>query len=116
MFVREFAEEGVTIVEVSGRLDNTTAPALVDRLQTIVTNQAIVIIDLGTLEYISSSGLRVLLLAAKQAQATHHAFVLAGLLPSVKHVFDVTGFSDFCTVFSDRKAALASLADTAGDL
>jgi anti-sigma B factor antagonist len=109
MQVKEFVDNGVTIVEVSGRLDSSTAPAIVDRLQSIVTAQPTVIIDLASLDYISSAGLRVLLMAAKQAEATHHAFVLAGLLPSVKHVFDLTGFSDFCTVFNDRRAALTSL-------
>lgn len=109
MNVRESTANGVTIVEVSGRLDSSTAPDIVERLQTIVTAQPAVVIDLASLDYISSAGLRVLLLAAKKAAATHHAFVLAGLLPSVKHVFDVTGFTDFCTVFNDRQAALASL-------
>lgn len=109
MNVRETTDNGVTIVEVSGRLDSSSAPDIVERLQTIVSAQPAVIIDLASLDYISSAGLRVLLLAAKKAEATHHAFVLAGLLPGVKHVFDVTGFSGFCTVFNDRQAALASL-------
>lgn len=109
MLVREFTEDGMAVIEVSGRLDTTTASAIVERLQAVVTEQPAVIIDLAGLDYISSAGLRALLMAAKQAKATHHAFVLAGLLPSVKHVFDVTGFTGFCTVFTDRREALDNL-------
>ena len=50
MNVRETTDNGVTIVEVSGRLDSSSAPDIVERLQTIVSAQPAVIIDLASLD------------------------------------------------------------------
>ncbi len=68
MDLREEKVGGVTMVEVTGRVDSTTATALGERLSAnLDAPKARVLLDLSRLEYISSAGFRILLLAAKRA-------------------------------------------------
>ena len=71
------------------------------------TPGAAVIIDCGMLEYVSSAGLRVFLLAARAAQKAGIAFALCSLKPAVREVFDLSGFSSIIAVHPDRATALA---------
>ena len=64
------------------------------------------------LGYISSAGLRVLLKAAKQAQTAKQKLLLAGLQPSVKQVFEISGFSTLFATFANREDALGKPAVT----
>jgi anti-anti-sigma factor len=72
-----------------------------------------VIIDCAGLDYVSSAGLRVFLLAARASQRTGLAFAICGLKPAVREVFDVSGFSRVIAVFVDRVNALAQTGPTA---
>ena len=84
-------------VAVEGRLDTTTAPDLEAALREDLDNVKDLVIDLGSLEYISSAGLRVLLTAQKimmkqgQMVVTHPNDV-------IKEIFEVTGFCDILTI------------------
>src|SRR3970040_1404479 len=80
MDLREEKVGGVTVVEVKGRIDSTTAPALGARLTaSLVAPKVRVLLDLSRLEYISSAGFRILLLAAKRAGEAVSPFVLRGV-------------------------------------
>ena len=57
----------------------------------------------------SSAGLRVLLKFGKQAKAAKVRLVLARLTPTVKEVFDISGFTSIFEIKPDRGQALASL-------
>ena len=57
-----------------------------------------VVFDCNTLEYISSSGLRVILKAQKMISAKKGTMKLIGVKPQIKKVFDMTGFSRFLTI------------------
>ncbi len=96
------------VVTVEGRLDTLTAPELESKvLELIHEGQHRVILDLSQLEYISSAGLRTILVAAKQAQANGGDICCCGLNGVVKRVFDVTGFSSMIPVFDSVDSALA---------
>ena len=67
MDLREDALGDIGVVEILGRIDSTTAPTLGERLTGILGARKALVLDLRQLEYISSAGFRVLLLAAKHA-------------------------------------------------
>lgn len=82
-----------TTLALSGRLDTTTAPQLQPVLLGAIQAGGPVELDFGGIEYVSSAGLRVLLLGQKAAQAGGGSLVLRNVSPDVMEVFDMTGFS-----------------------
>ena len=70
---------------------------------------AALLIDCAGLEYISSAGLRVFLLAARSSQRSGLSFAVCSLHQPVREVFDLSGFSRVMTVQPDRATALAQL-------
>ena len=73
------------------------------------TAPAAVIIDCAGLEYVSSAGLRVFLLAARTSQRAGFRFALCSLQPAVREVFELSGFNRVIDVHPDRAAALTPL-------
>ena len=86
-----------TIVEVAGRLDTITAPALEKAIGDNITNIQSLILDLKGLEYISSAGLRVILGAQKKMQKVG-SMKLVNVCESVMEVFEMTGFADILVI------------------
>lgn len=108
----EISEEnngGVLVIAASGRIDSNTATQLEAVLPPRVQDNAAVVMDLGAVSYVSSAGLRVLLKGAKIAKSTGHKLVLTGLAPSVREVFDISGFSAIFTIESDVSAGVAAV-------
>lgn len=109
MDLRQDTVEGVTVLEVVGRVDSTTAPALQDRLtSTMATPRARVLIDFTRLDYISSAGFRVLLLAAKRADQAGSRFVMCGLSGKVRQLFELGGFLDLFPIVGSRDEGVAA--------
>jgi len=100
-----------TLVIPQGRLDFGTAPAFEKQLQDALAGSgaapARLIIDCAALDYVSSAGLRVILLGARASQRAGITFALCALTPAVREVFDLSGFSRIITVHPDRTTALA---------
>lgn len=65
-----------------------------------------VILDLAQLSYISSAGLRVVLMLAKHIKQVSGRLVLSGMQPQVREVFDISGFLAILTVVDNRQAAM----------
>lgn len=91
-------KEGSTLtVSLEGRLDTTTSPELSKELDTALEGVKKLVFDLTSLEYISSSGLRVLL-SAQKTMNTAGEMIVCGVSQDILEIFDVTGFSDFLTI------------------
>lgn len=82
---------------LEGRLDTITSPDLEAKINEVVGDATKLILDLGSLEYISSAGLRVLLGAA-QAMEDKGDMVVRNLTQSVREVFELTGFSNLFNI------------------
>jgi anti-sigma B factor antagonist len=109
MEMREEQLGGVTALAVNGRLDSTTAPILGQKLEAVVTTpESRLVVDLGHLEYISSAGFRVLLVAAKHADEVGSRLVLCGLSANVRQIFDLAGFLDLFTIAGSRDDAVTA--------
>ena len=89
--------EDLTIIEVAGRLDTITAPALDKTINEDIDGTKNLVLDLGGLEYISSAGLRVLLAAQKKMQRIG-SMKVKNVCTSVMEVFEITGFADILEI------------------
>ena len=85
-------------VEVVGRVDTTTAPQLEEAILAELEGVNNLVLDFTNLEYISSAGLRLLLLLQKKMNATEGSFEIHNVNEFVMEVFEMTGFKDILTV------------------
>ena len=93
--IKRNAEE--TIIELVGRLDTTTAPALDKTVNEDIADAKNLVLNLKGLEYISSAGLRVLLSAQKKMQKIG-SMKVKNVCEEVMEVFEMTGFADILTI------------------
>ncbi|MDI6024974.1 STAS domain-containing protein [Corticibacterium sp. UT-5YL-CI-8] len=104
-----FEAHGPAVVaDVQGRLDSTNAAAVEAELFKRLGSGAF-ILDFTRLDYISSAGLRVVLVVAKRLKQSGNKFILAGLQPHIKDVFEISGFLGILDVADNRADALARL-------
>lgn len=103
----------VKVAKVSGRIDQTTAglfqELLAPLLATVKAGAAPLLLDFSGVDYISSVGLRVLMLAAKQTRTQQGRIAIAALTPMVAEVFQISRFHLVFAVHPDVATALASL-------
>ena len=83
--------------KLSGRLDTVTAPELEAPVRNDLADVANLVFDLNELEYISSAGLRVLLLAQKTMNK-QGKMIVKNVSEEINEIFEVTGFSDILTI------------------
>ena len=86
-----------TIIRIVGRLDTITAPALDKAINEDIGDTRNLILDMKSLEYISSAGLRVLLGAQKRMQKLGSMKVV-NVCEEVMEVFEMTGFADILVI------------------
>ena len=84
-------------IEIAGRLDATTAPALEKAINEDIGDAANLVLDLKAMQYISSAGLRVLLGAQKKMQKIG-SMKVTNVCPEVMEVFEMTGFADILVI------------------
>ena len=108
MEISESKQHDVVIVRVKGRLDASNAGVLEDKLLALIgAGTQRLVVDCEPLEYISSAGLRVLLVAAKRLRGADGEIGLAALREPIKEVFDIAGFSSIFRVHDSVDAAVA---------
>ncbi|MBI5586069.1 MAG: STAS domain-containing protein [Deltaproteobacteria bacterium] len=109
MNVQAQQEEGILTVAVEGKVDGATAPELESRLvEWLDQGETKIILDLQEVYYISSAGLRVVLMGAKRLQ-NKGRLVLAGLKPEVKEIFEMAGFDTILDFYDQPGAARDAL-------
>ena len=95
MEIKKNAEE--TIIEIAGRLDTITAPALDKAINEDIGEAKNLVLDVKGMEYISSAGLRVLLATQKKMQKIGSMKVI-NVCEEVMEVFEMTGFADILVI------------------
>ena len=96
-----------TVVQLQGKVDATSAPSVEQALVGVIDQgEKRLVLDCAGLDFISSAGLRSLLLAVKKMKAAGGGISLAALQPNVKEVFDISGFSALFTIHGSRADAL----------
>ena len=110
MEISEQREGNIIVLSPVGRVNNDTSPAFQAKLLACVGSAATtVLVDFSGVEYISSAGLRALMMASKQSKATNGRLAAAGLTPMVKEIFAISRFSLVVQVFETTAAAIAAL-------
>lgn len=103
----------VLVVSVTGRVDHTNADQFKAGLGALLASCRPdgdrLVLELTGLEYISSAGLRVLMLAAREVKAQDGTLVLCGLQPVVQEIFEISRFNVVFRVLPDLRQALAEL-------
>jgi anti-sigma B factor antagonist/stage II sporulation protein AA (anti-sigma F factor antagonist) len=100
----------VLVLSPVGRLDNDTSPTFQARLlDSVGPSGAAVLLDFSGVEYISSAGLRALMMASKQSKAANGRLAVAGLKPVVKEIFAISRFSYVVQIFETPAEAIAAL-------
>ena len=91
-------DNNVTLA-LTGRLDTVTSSDLSTELSRVFEGEVkILVFDFTHLDYISSSGLRLLLVSQKKVNATHAQMSIIGCSDSLREIFEMTGFLDIMTI------------------
>lgn len=94
---KDQAGEKLTL-SLDGRLDTTTAPQLQEQLIPEFDKVKYIQLDFARLTYVSSAGLRVLLIGEKTAKAKDGKMILVNVSADIKEIFEMTGFSEILTI------------------
>ena len=106
----------VIVAAPAGRLDQETAEPFQDALVALIEAESSApsaAVDLSGIEYMSSVGLRALMVAAKKCKHAEGKLVVAALQPVVLEVFQISKFDKIIPIFESLRDALASFSDEA---
>ena len=107
--LKRFAD--TVVIAPAGRIDQANADAfkasLAPYLEQCAKDRDRLVLDMSGLDYISSAGLRVLMLAAKQTKAQQGTLMLSGLQPLVKEIFEISRFTLLFEIAPSVREALA---------
>lgn len=105
--------EGVDLVTLRGELDFASGEPLSTAFAGLSGGWRRVVVDLAGLEFVDSSGVKMLVAAARAIEGAGGTFVLAGPTAMVRRVFDILHLADVVTVVENRQAALDEMARSA---
>ncbi|GAB6041643.1 STAS domain-containing protein [Endothiovibrio diazotrophicus] len=110
MNLSEEQRDHAVLLTPEGRLDSNTSQAFEKRvMERIEGGDLRLVIDFSQLDYISSAGLRVLLMTAKRLKPAGGALALCGMRDHIREVFELSGFLPILTVVADTEAALTKV-------
>ena len=107
MNIKQAKKDKATVLGIEGRLDSSTSGELEKVFITIIeAGEKNIVVDFAGMDYISSAGLRVLLMAAKKTSKLGGKVVLTALSANVKEVFDIAGFTSIFTILASQEEGL----------
>jgi len=96
-----------TLVAINGRIDTTNYNEFEHAVNQLFEEKVMAIyLDCSGLSYISSSGLRVFLTVQKKMMGTGGKFLLFAMQPTIKEIFDISGFSSIFSIYNTEEEAL----------
>jgi anti-sigma B factor antagonist len=110
MNVQVRQEGDIEVIELEGSLDGKTAPEVREQIRPVLSRAGKLILDLSRVGYLSSAGLRLLLLTYREVTARKGKVVLLGVSEDIKMVMSHTGFLTFFTLADSREQATAAVA------
>lgn len=110
MEISDNTVEGQTVVSLSGRIDSTAAVDFEEKLiEKIDAGTQTMVVDFQNVQFISSAGLRVLLLAAKKVKPYGGKILLCNMSKDVREVFDISGFSSIFEIHENTSDAVKAI-------
>ncbi|HKK33062.1 MAG TPA: STAS domain-containing protein [Desulfomicrobiaceae bacterium] len=97
----------IMILEVSGRLDTRTSTELENQvLQILEAGHQHLLMDFSNLDYINSTGLRILVMTFQQLSRTGGQLAVCGIKDYILEIFDISGYDQLFPLFADQNEAL----------
>jgi anti-anti-sigma factor len=108
--VRSEVADGVTVYRIAGRIDASTSQNLESAVGSAVSGRSPrVMFDMREVTFITSAGLRIIVMMAKQAAAAKGGLAIFGLQPAVNEVFEIAGLQKIIPIASDETEARSKL-------
>ena len=98
MIINKTQENGTIILALEGRLDTATSPQLQETLIPALDESKNVRLDFTKLAYVSSAGLRVLLMGQKAAKTKNASMTVSNVSEEIMEVFEMTGFVEMLEI------------------
>jgi len=112
MELEEKREANVAILTLNGRLDAYSSNELERSISALIDDGSVrIVVNFDGVDYISSSGLRVMLASQKRLKKEEGDLKLACLKPYVKEVFDIAGFTRLFEIYDQEEEAVNSSRD-----
>jgi len=108
MEIIDIGVPGLSVALVEGPLDTASASTVEQQVLALLADRRVVL-DMSQVRFVSSAGLRVLLKAAKTAEAAGGGFAICGLQPTVREVYEISGFDKIIPAHATRADAAATL-------
>ena len=106
MDILEERKDGLLVLCLDGRLDTVSSKMFEEKVLALVDGgERRIVIDLSRMDYVSSSGLRVFLVASQRLTPSGGNLVLCSLREPVKQVFDIVGFYSIFSISSSKDEA-----------
>jgi anti-sigma B factor antagonist len=115
MDIRIEQEDEITIVKLSGELNQRTASPLEKQVMPLIKPGCKILIDMMALTYLSSAGLRILLLLYRQITNIKGEVALTNLTDMVEDTMSITGFLTFFTAYESNDLGIMALRKTTSD-
>jgi len=110
MALNETKDNGITILAVDGNLDGDGTMALEERVVALLENgETKLLFDFSGLDYINSSGLRVLVLAYQRLKKASGTVAICGIKDYIQEVFEVSGYDKIFPLFPNKGAAIGGM-------
>ncbi|MEP7284714.1 MAG: STAS domain-containing protein [Chloroflexota bacterium] len=103
--------DGVVMVAIEGEVDGSSASLLKDKILPLITENCRMLIDMNQVSFMSSAGLRIMLLISREITQTSGEVVLVGLLPEIHDAMDATGFLKYFKLADSFEAGVEVLSN-----
>lgn len=101
--------DGVAVVDIDGEIDSKTAPEAQATLLPFVEQHSRIVMDLKEVTFMSSAGLRMMLLLYRHVTAQNGKVALVGLSEQIQDTMSATGFLDFFELCETVEQAVATV-------
>jgi anti-sigma B factor antagonist len=99
----------VEIAEIEGSIDSKTAPELQQSILDVIAGTSKIVLDMTKVAFVSSAGLRVLLMVYRQLKGKDGKIVLVGVSEEIRDVMFMTGFISFFEIDKSLDEALRKI-------
>jgi anti-anti-sigma factor len=107
MEITEQKTDQCMVIGITGRLDTTNYNILEKKLMELIDGQQTrILVECSKMDYVSSSGLRILLMALKKVSVVKGKFALCGLQENIREIFEISGFTNIFEIYPDKEEAL----------
>lgn len=106
MELTNFKENEILFLNPVGRIDTTTSGDFQSKSLALIQNETKVALDFSKVNYISSAGLRAILVLAKELNKSNGKFLIFEMNSSIKDIFDMAGFSSIIKIVAGKDDAI----------